>query len=66
MGAYGSICHWTVTDSRESNFRYFENEKLHENSTKFEIAPKHISWDRGKSLNEKSGVKKSCHTVPLS
>jgi hypothetical protein len=46
--------------------QFFEYEELHENSKKFEIASRHAFWDQRKLFNEKTEVKKSCWTVPLS
>jgi hypothetical protein len=56
----------TVTYSGELTFWYFKYKELHENSTKFEIAFMHVYWDQDKPFSEKTGVKKSRWTVPLS
>jgi hypothetical protein len=38
-----------VPDSSESIFRYFNYEYIHEKSTAFDIASRHVYWDQEKS-----------------
>jgi hypothetical protein len=41
--------------SKAHFFRFFDILNMNnENSTKYEIASRHVYWDQGKSFNEKS------------
>ncbi len=47
-----------VSDSEESIFWFFKYKYLHENSTNFEIAFRHVFWYQDEPSNEKKGSQK--------
>ncbi len=55
----------SVSDSGESIFWYFKYKYLHENSTNFEIAFRHVFWYQDEPLNEKNGSQKISLDCPF-